>query len=104
VQRAGMIKIMKLFFVRKARRSSGRRILSSLGIRISKFLVSKAGSNISQPPWKLSKISAIIAAMNLNRILPFLFTTEQGSRVGLAMAALFAVLALISLLTLVGGW
>ncbi len=42
--------------------------------------------------------------MNLNRILPFLLTTEQGSRLGLAMAAFFAVLAFISLLTLLGGW
>lgn len=42
--------------------------------------------------------------MNLNRVLPFILTTEQGSRFGLATAALFAVLALMSLLTLFGGW
>ncbi len=42
--------------------------------------------------------------MNLNRILSFMLTTEQGSRFGLATAGLFTVLALLSLLTLLGGW
>ena len=42
--------------------------------------------------------------MNLNRILPFLLTTAQGSRLGLATAGLFSILAFFSLITLLNGW
>jgi type II secretory pathway component PulC len=38
--------------------------------------------------------------MKLARVLPFLFTTEQGFRLGAATAAFFALLGLVSFITL----
>lgn len=42
--------------------------------------------------------------MNLNRILSFLLTTEQGYRLGLASASLFAIFALLTLGTALHGF
>lgn len=42
--------------------------------------------------------------MKLDRVLSLLLTTEQGLRIGMATAALFAVLALASLITMLGSW